>query len=265
MGKRTGQLAGLAALGALGYMLSRDSKGQAPVETRSISPSMGKTPAPQAESDYPDESRRGRMATRPEDMAPVRAVAPGPSSARTAAPASGEAATMANYVPRDRYMRSMTETDTGDVPGAAAAIARFQQDTAGMSPALAQGRAPMTKRQPTTQTYKRTGGPTAAELAAYEASRAPSRVQTSAGAGRGVYGPGGPEAGEVEEYMAQRNAGARSRLLPPITAGTNYKKGGAVKAKPAVKKMASGGMTTSKASSRADGIAQRGKTRGKIC
>jgi hypothetical protein len=69
----------------------------------------------------------------------------------------------------------------------------------------------------------------------------------------------------VEEYMAQRNAGARSRLLPPITAGTNYKKGGAVKAKPAVKKMASGGMTTSKASSRADGIAQRGKTRGKIC
>jgi hypothetical protein len=33
----------------------------------------------------------------------------------------------------------------------------------------------------------------------------------------------------------------------------------------AVKKMASGGMTVSKASSRADGIAQRGKTRGKIC
>jgi hypothetical protein len=36
------------------------------------------------------------------------------------------------------------------------------------------------------------------------------------------------------------------------------KKGGAVK------KMASGGMSVSKASSRADGIAQRGKTRGKM-
>ena len=265
MGKRTGQLAGLAALGALGYMLSRDSKGQAaPVETRSISPSMGKTPAAEMPAVDRGDDRDIGGGFNPASM---RARAPGPASARAVAPAatSGEAATMANYVPRDRYMRSMTETDTGDVPGAAAAIARFQQDTAGMSPALAQGRAPMTKRQPTTQTYKRTGGPTAAELAAYEASRAPSRVQTSAGAGRGVYGPGGPEEGEVEEYMAQRNAGARSRLLPPITAGTNYKKGGAVKAKPAVKKMASGGMTTSKASSRADGIAQRGKTRGKIC
>ena len=43
-----------------------------------------------------------------------------------------------------------------------------------------------------------------------------------------------------------------------------FKRGGSVKKKPEVKKMASGGMT-SKASSRGDGIAQRGKTRGKIC
>jgi hypothetical protein len=42
--------------------------------------------------------------------------------------------------------------------------------------------------------------------------------------------------------------------------GQRYKKGGAVK----VKKMASGGMTTSSASKRADGIAQKGKTRGKM-
>jgi len=38
-----------------------------------------------------------------------------------------------------------------------------------------------------------------------------------------------------------------------------YKKGGPVK------KMASGGMTSSSASKRADGIATKGKTRGKIC
>jgi hypothetical protein len=43
-----------------------------------------------------------------------------------------------------------------------------------------------------------------------------------------------------------------------------FKRGGSVKKKPEVKKMASGG-STSKASSRGDGIAQRGKTRGKIC
>jgi hypothetical protein len=42
---------------------------------------------------------------------------------------------------------------------------------------------------------------------------------------------------------------------------SNYAKGGMTKMKP-VKKMASGGMT---ASSRGDGIAQRGKTRGKMC
>jgi hypothetical protein len=41
------------------------------------------------------------------------------------------------------------------------------------------------------------------------------------------------------------------------------KKGGKVKAKP-VKKMASGGFTRSSASKRADGIATKGKTKGKI-
>lgn len=43
----------------------------------------------------------------------------------------------------------------------------------------------------------------------------------------------------------------------------SFKRGGKVQAKSPMKKMASGG-STSKASSRADGIAQRGKTRGKI-
>jgi len=43
----------------------------------------------------------------------------------------------------------------------------------------------------------------------------------------------------------------------------SFKRGGKVQAKAPMKKMASGG-STSKASSRADGIAQRGKTRGKI-
>ena len=44
--------------------------------------------------------------------------------------------------------------------------------------------------------------------------------------------------------------------------GAGMKRGGAVKAKAPVKKMSSGG-STSKASSRGDGIAQRGKTKGR--
>jgi hypothetical protein len=48
----------------------------------------------------------------------------------------------------------------------------------------------------------------------------------------------------------------------PPPAGAAFKKGGAVKAK----KMASGGMTAKASPARrGDGIAQRGKTRGKMC
>lgn len=66
---------------------------------------------------------------------------------------------------------------------------------------------------------------------------------------------------------AAEAAAARLRKKPLSEADTTggaigYKRGGAAKAKP--KKMASGGMSSS-ASKRADGIASKGKTRGKIC
>ena len=50
----------------------------------------------------------------------------------------------------------------------------------------------------------------------------------------------------------------QSQAVNNAMRGTNMKKGGAVK------KMASGG-TTSSASKRADGIAQKGKTKGRMC
>jgi hypothetical protein len=98
-----------------------------------------------------------------------------------------------------------------------------------------------------------------------------------AGAGRG--GRGGPEAGEEAAYRAKAPEGAlrgtRSDMPSSSLGGVrrpgtnvNYendetsdmsmKKGGKVK------KMASGGMTSS-ASKRGDGIAQRGKTKGRVC
>jgi len=57
--------------------------------------------------------------------------------------------------------------------------------------------------------------------------------------------------------------GTEGTVNAPLPPGATYKKGG----KATVKKMASGGMTSklSPASSRADGIAQRGKTKCKIC
>ena len=76
---------------------------------------------------------------------------------------------------------------------------------------------------------------------------------------------------QLNSYKAEKKAAATAnsqavidrmakRTRPYMTdeAGNNMKRGGAVK------KMASGGKVSS-ASSRGDGIAQRGKTRGKMC
>ena len=76
------------------------------------------------------------------------------------------------------------------------------------------------------------------------------RQSESAGAGRG--GQGGPTAKELKQYEAKQDAGifTKEKGMPPSP--REMAKGGKVK-------MASGGVT------RADGIAKRGKTRGKMC
>jgi hypothetical protein len=117
-------------------------------------------------------------------------------------------------------------------------------------------------------------GPTTKPAGAYRGTRSDMK---GAGAGRG--GRGGPEAGEEAAYRAKAPAapegalrGMRSDMPSSGLSGVrrpgtnvNYeneetsdmKRGGKVK------KMASGGMTSS-ASKRADGIAVKGKTRGKM-
>ena len=81
------------------------------------------------------------------------------------------------------------------------------------------------------------------------------RAREKAGAGRGRQG--GPTAKELADYERKQNAGIFTAEMgkPPQDVD-----GGSVKKK--VVKKAGGGMT---ASSRGDGIAQRGKTRGKMC
>jgi hypothetical protein len=81
------------------------------------------------------------------------------------------------------------------------------------------------------------------------------RVREKAGAGRG--GQGGPTAKELADYERKMNKDIYTEGMgkPPQDID-----GGSVKKK--VVKKAGGGMTASK---RGDGIAQRGKTRGKMC
>jgi hypothetical protein len=79
-------------------------------------------------------------------------------------------------------------------------------------------------------------------------------AEYNAGAGRGKQG--GPTAKELEDYAKKQDAGiyTAEKGTPPQD----------IDSASAPVKKASGGKVSS-ASSRADGIAQRGKTRGKIC
>ena len=81
------------------------------------------------------------------------------------------------------------------------------------------------------------------------------RAREKAGAGRGRQG--GPTAKELADYERKQNAGIYTAEMgkPPQDVD-----GGSIKKK--VVKKAGGGMTASK---RGDGIAERGKTRGKMC
>ena len=81
------------------------------------------------------------------------------------------------------------------------------------------------------------------------------RAREKAGAGRG--GQGGPTAKELADYERKMNKGIFTEgMKPPQDVD-----GRSAAPKKTVKK-AGGGLTASR---RADGIAQRGKTRGKMC
>ena len=83
------------------------------------------------------------------------------------------------------------------------------------------------------------------------------RAREKAGAGRG--GQGGPTAKELADYERKMNRGIYTEDMgkPPQDIDS-----ASAPVKKKVVKKAGGGMTASK---RGDGIAQRGKTRGKIC
>ena len=104
-------------------------------------------------------------------------------------------------------------------------------------------------------------GPKFGEREAYEESRAKtSRPATEAEKSKNaadMYIAAAKARSPVTEADKNKNA-ADMYTLGALAKNRDYKKGGKVK------KMASGGMTSS-ASKRADGIATKGKTRGRIC
>lgn len=284
MAKRAGQLAGLAALGALGYMLTRDKKGaEAPSPSAMTSPSMAQE-EPRAVDRGDDRDIGGGVDL---TSGPMRTT---PRPARRPAPVApaADAAPAAPTAPADVF----PGRSTGRGGPTAAEIAAYQAEIAGgAGPNISADVARRTGvRLNSTAGAGRSagrGGPTAEELAAYRASRGYTpppmtpemRRQAEAQALEGVYpeqaliAPGLKTVAAFAKGLANRAPrlaeitqealAAPVRRLPAPTYLLK-KKGGTVSAKP--KKMASGGMTSkvSSASKRGDGIAQRGKTKGKM-
>ena len=329
---RRGDLAGLAALGALGYMLSKGNKSTAEGGP-AVTARPTATPASMESEEDPMEAANKR-------------------TERTLIPNQrGEAGTSETVFPSNRVRPAAASAATGvDPRDREAAMSRGRRAPVAMGGSGRGGQ----------------GGPTAEELAAYAASRqsasnsrypdirgsaadsvnANMRKRIAAGDEgiEGVYpeqmlgGPGLRGAQAIAKGLAARTAGREAAAASPYMKEIGYanpnrltnnptkqitgpskgelvardraarsaqrqqamgeenaarynldpsapgyaeqaanirnsigggewtlgmKRGGKVKAKP--KKMASGGMARSGASKRADGIATKGKTRGRIC
>lgn len=309
MARRTANLAGLAALGALGYALTRG--GGAPVEDRVATPVA---PEAEPEADTGDFISR-RMKINPETgmaygvegpMGAPRVAAAavreagagrggqgGPTAAELRAYQRGTNSRaggvgMERYVPRRRpEAASATYNPPPMTPemrrqAEAQALEGVYPETMAVAPGI------KTVASLARAAAARTGGRGAAaeaapflrELPAPGARQAlPAPTQRLTGPSKGALKESerAGRAATRQEEMLRENASrygldpnapgyeAAMRALRENIGGSSFtvkKKGGAIKAKP-TKKMASGGATKS-ASRRGDGIATRGKTRGKL-
>lgn len=244
---RNRNLAGLAALGALGYMMAKGGKKSAGEEAATIEErgTMPRSPAlADSSSDFESQIREheggiglqaSTLGRAPAAVAPTRSMAPAATAATAAIPA--------------------------EVPS--------------------RGRREMPARRNVAGDYTRKMGATAEEIAAYRNREiTPPRMtpemrrQAEAQALERVtpeeYLVGGPGLktlhAAAKRLAAPRLAEYSPTMLPapvPRLPAPGMKKGGAVRAKTSTVKMASGGSTSS-ASRRGDGIAQRGKTRGRM-
>lgn len=268
MARRNQNLAGLAALGALGYALTRGNK--APVEDR-IGVSVG-------DSDVAE--RADRMTGSLEDLSDqdgggITAIRGGSSGRASVAPAAP--AMMSQEEMTRRRLAGGPRGRTESVPtrvagqGGPRGVLYSPTDTGDETARLAR-RYPGTAvdRIPGSSPAGWTGG-TGERVTGNETTRNLSNIM-NATAGLSVPGYVGKltQPQFNARTAARRAAGdltpaeieaARQRIADAAITG-GMKKGGKVKAK--AKKMASGGTAKSSVSKRADGIATKGKTKCKM-
>ena len=250
MARRNRDLAGLAALGALGMYMARGDK---------------KTPAEAAATPVEDRGTARRGEPTIEELA------------RGSRDLEGGITPQGLNELGEKY--SLEETPSRPASAATRTMKPATRGVGMKESAESETRGSMARRRNVAGDYTRKMGATAEEIAAYRnreytpsPATAEMRRQAEAQALERVtpeeYLVGGP--GLKAMHAAAKNLARPRQLLlpapaarPPVTgAGEGfvmYKKGGAVKAK----KMASGGSTSS-ASKRADGIASRGKTKCKM-
>jgi len=247
MARRSRNLAGLAALGALGVMASRGlykkpGEELAPVEYRGTDrpPEMPRAPAAASAAAPAAASAGKRVDPTTFEGYGVNEVGVGSGSRQ----------------PQETFMGfdyTGPYADTGG-EGRVDVAARDQSKTGPVVPAqvITRGFAPDPARPPATTARPSAAAPAArapATQARAPASNVARGTNRAATVGPRSTGRGGATA---QELVAARRG--REANTP------RFKGGGAVKASP--KKMASVGVSS--ASKRADGIAQRGKTRGKV-
>ena len=225
-------LVGLAALGALGYKMLQDKKGSsAPAEDRAAtpvsSPTVGSFDA--NETSWPERPDAGDASVAEAVQNAPRVTPTATAAPKAAAPKSftGSGIPMGDKLRQaDRAIQAKADTDAET----ARLLARKPKTT--LADRQAQDRENFLKNSPLI------AGPRAAGQFFEGADR--RYLQSKLDRGEALT--------PLEKAQAKR-AGMET-----------FKRGGAVKAK----KMASGGMTRSSASKRADGIATKGKTRGKL-
>jgi len=273
-------LAGLAALGALGYILNnRDEPTKAQDRTGSSTASTGMgevtqllTPDNSSGKDYGGSSGTGEHAPGPSSMMrPEPSVKP--RSRPVTRPVTRPVAAAAPAVVSDAQRQYDEANARAKTPEGRAERARMESSQAleavrpeeamigggGLKGVAALARGLANRKGATA------GGEKLAQYVTPELGYSQKVLQNNPT--KQLTGPSKAElvardrAGRTAGREAERkefNQRGRDRFVESTFEG-GMKRGGKVK------KMASGGMARSSASSRADGIASRGKTRGKVC
>ena len=258
--KKTGRLAGLAALAGAAYLASKGKEGKAGKADRDDADRYTGSRAPAAEAVEEGESAQSKFrkseleagdiaAMAPRKVAPVKTTTAAPETQRSAGPTPSRA-------PGGAGKRGAITSGSGSAGPMSGAAWNSSKDDGGKSVVDRQDAAAK-KAGLSVKDYYDSGkakideqdAKSAAAKQAFLAPR-PGIMARMREKDREMFKNIKP-AVETEREPAPDLASAYS-------GADTYKRGGAVK------KMASGGMTSS-ASKRADGIATKGKTRGKMC